>query len=302
MRELWRRLSRPWERRAFCLSLLSMAFVFFFAGCMGPDYLLGTDYRQAEILYGHGAISQARSKATDVGVDDPDYERARKLLKDIDALAIILSREHMELAEAYEKAGILRKAIHEYNIVLGINPSNKWARKKIDLLGKIYTGETPGEPLPPLEEVRKKIIKAKKSEAGPEKKAARHYVKGKLYFVSGRYNKAIKHFSMALEAEPDYKDAEIFLNLARLERQGFIDFHINKGITLFQKDELERAIKEWNRVLAVDPDNTEAAEYKKRAEAIEVKVKEIKDTQDVMKTPLKKEANGPDNPLPLLLR
>ncbi|MFQ5354564.1 MAG: tetratricopeptide repeat protein, partial [Thermodesulfobacteriota bacterium] len=152
------------------------------------------------------------------------------------------------------------------------------------------------------EEVRKKISKAKKKEAGPEKKAERHYVKGKLYFVSGKYNKAIKHFTAALKAVPDYKDAEVFLNLARLERQGFIDFHINKGVTLFQKEELELAIKEWNRVLAVDPGNTEAAEYKKRAEAIEVKVKEIQDTQGIMKTPLRNEANGPDNPLPLPLR
>ncbi|MFQ5427486.1 MAG: tetratricopeptide repeat protein [Thermodesulfobacteriota bacterium] len=302
MRELWRRLSRLWVRRAFCLSLSSLVVVFFICGCTGPDYLLGTDYRQAEILYGHGAIPQARSKAMDVGEQDPDYERARKLLKDINDLALILSREHMELAEAYEKAGILRKAIHEYDIALRINPSNKWVEKKLTLLGKIYAGETPGEPLPRLEEVRKKISKAKKKEAGPEKKAERHYVKGKLYFVSGKYNKAIKHFTAALKTVPDYKDAEVFLNLARLERQGFIDFHINKGVTLFQKEELELAIKEWNRVLAVDPGNTEAAEYKKRAEAIEMKVKKIQDNQGVMKTPLRKEANGSDNPLPLPLR
>ncbi len=269
---------------------------------MGPDYLLGTDYRQAEILYERGAIPQARDKAGDVGADDPDYARAQKLLKDIDALSLVLSREHMELAEAYEKAGILQKALHEYNIALSINPENKWARKKLLLLGTISSDESSSEPAAGLEEMRKKIQKARTTEVGPEEKAARHYVKGKLYFVSGKYNKAIKHFKIALEAVPDYKDAEVFLELVRNERKSFIDFHLKKGVTLFQKEELELAIKEWNTVIAVDPKNTEAAEYKKRAEAIEVKVKKIQDTQDITKTPVRQETNGAESTLPLLLR
>lgn len=302
MTRLWQRLLKLWGMRVFYLNFAVFSFAFFFVGCVGPDYVLGTDYRQAEILYERGVIPQARDKAADVGKEDPDYARAQKLLKDIDALSLILSREHMEMAEAYEKAGILKKALQEYNLALSINPSNKWARKKLLLLGKISTGENPGEPSTGLEEIRKKIRKAKKSEEGPEKKAARHYVKGKLYFVSGKYNKAIKHFSAALADVPDYKDAEVFLNLVRLKRKNYIDFHMKKGVTLFQKEELELAIKEWNGVLAMDPGNKEAAEYKKRAEAIEVKVKKIKDTQDVKKTPVKQEKKGLDSPLPLLLR
>jgi len=260
-----------------------------FTGCVSvePDYLLATDYRQAEILFERGSIPLAMEKAESIGKGSPDYKRARVLLKDINVLALTLSREHMEMAEAYEKAGILKKAMREYRTALLYNPSNNWGRKKLALLGRISASDKPGEPLPGLEEMKKEIHKAKKKEMGPEKKAARHYAKGKFYFISGKYNRAIKHFSAALKDMPDYKDADVFLRLARLERQNFIDLHIKQGVTLFQKEELDKAIKEWDRVLAVDSKNTEAADYKKRAEAIEKKVKKIKDNQSEKTEPVK---------------
>ncbi len=265
------------------------------SGCVGigPDYLFSTDYRQAEILFEQGFVTMARDKAGAVPRDDPEYKKARRLLKDINALALKLSQEHMELAEAYEKAGIVKKAMHEYRVALRYNPSNKWAKKKLALLSGIPTGEEPGEAMPRLEEVKKKIRRARKNEAVPEEKAARHYVKGKLYLISGKYNRAIRHFKAALKAMPDYKDAGVLLKMARLERQHFIDFHIKKGVTLFQKEELDKAVKEWNSVLAMDPGNTEAADYKKRAEAIQKKVRKIKDTQKNGKAvPVKPEAGG----------
>lgn len=289
MTKLWKRLSGPWERRAFCLSLTIVVFGFFLSGCagVGPDYLLATDYRQAEILFEAGFIPQAREKAGAVTADDPDFVRAKALLKDINTLALKLSREHMEMAEAYEKAGLLKKAMGEYTAALRYNPSNHWARKQLALLGKIPRGEGPGEPMPGLEEIKKELRKAKKKEMGPEKKAARHYAKGKFYFISGKYNKAIKHFTASLKDMPDYKDADVFLRLARLERKNLIDFHIKQGVTFFQREELEKAVKEWDRVLAMDPKNAEAAGYKKRAEAVEKKVKKIKDKQIVKPGSLK---------------
>lgn len=289
MTKLWKRLLRPWARRAFCLSLGIALFGVVLTGCVGigPDYLLATDYRQAELLFEQGFIPLAMEKAESIGKQDPDYKRGQVLLKDIHVLAMTLSREHMEIAEAYEKAGILRKAMREYRTALLYNPSNNWGRKKLALLGRISAGDKPGAPLPGLAEMKKEIKKAKKKEIGPETKAARHYAKAKFYFISGKYNRAIKHFNAALKDMPDYKDADVFLRLARLERQNFIDFHIKQGVTLFQREELEKAVKEWDSVLAVDPKNTEAADYKKRAEAIEKKVKKIKDNQSEKIEPVK---------------
>jgi len=277
----WRTLSGSWAKRAFCLSLLVGALGL--SGCVGigPDYIVASDYRQAEILFEQGFIPQARERVKAIPRDDPEYNKAKKLLKDINALALKLSREHMEMAEAYEKAGILNKAMHEYTLALRYNPSNKWASKKLALLGGISTGEKPGEPIPDIEEVKKKIQKAKKNEVVPEEKAERHYVKGKLYLLSGKYNRAMRQFKVALRVMPYYKDADVLLEMARIERQHYIDFHLKNGVTFFQKEELDKAVKEWTKVLAMDPGNTEAADYKKRAEAIEKKVKKIKKDQDV---------------------
>jgi len=259
------------------------------SGCVGigPDYFWATEYRQAEILFQEGFIPQAREKTEALLAKAPGHVKARALLKDINTLAATLSTEHVEMAEAYEKAGLLKKTIHEYNAALRYNPSNKWARKKLALLGNIPTGDSPNEPPPGLEVIKKEIRKAKKAEIGPEKKAARHYVKGKLYFISAKYNKAIKHFTAALKDMPDYKDADVFLRLARLERQNMIDYHTNQGVIFFQKEELKKAIKEWNIVISVDPANAEAADYKKRAEVIEKKVKKIKAHQNKKEQPKK---------------
>ncbi len=280
MPKLLKRLSGGWAKRTFFLSFLVAAL--FMAGCagIGPDYITASDYRQAEILFEQGYVIMAREKARSVLKGDPDYEKSQRLLRDIKTLALKLSQEHMEMAEAYEKVGIIQKAMHEYRVALRYNPDNNWGKKKLRLLSKISSGEKAGEPMPRLEEVKKKIRKARKKEMVPEKKAERHYVKGKLYLISGKYNKAIKQFKAALRDMPDYKDAEVLLKMASLERQHYIDFHIKRGVTLFQKEELDDAVKEWNKVLAMDPGNTEAADYKKRAETIQEKLKKIKDTQD----------------------
>jgi len=280
LRKLWKRLSGPWARRVCCLSLFVAALAI--AGCagIGPDYITATDYRQAEMLFEQGFVIMAREKAAAVMKGDPDYDKAQRLLKDINTLALKLSQEHMEMAEAYEKAGIIQKAMHEYRVALRYNPSNNWGKKKLALLGKISSGEAPGEPLPHLEEVKKKIRKARKNEMVPEEKAERHYVKGKLYLLSGKYNRAIKHFKAALRDMPDYKDADVLLRMARLERKHYIDFHIKRGVTYFQKEELEQAVKEWNKVLAMDPGNDEAADYKKRAVTVQEKLKKIKDDEN----------------------
>ncbi len=290
MRKLWKRLSGPWTKRACCLSLFIA--VLALAGCagIGPDYITASDYRQAEMLFEQGFVIMAREKARAVMKGDPEYEKSQRLLKDINTLALKLSQEHMEMAEAYEKAGIIQKAMHEYRVALRYNPSNNWGKKKLALLGKISSGEKPGEPMPRLEEVKKKIRKARKNEMVPEEKAERHYVKGKLYLLSGKYNRAIKHFKAALRDMPDYKDADVLLRMARLERQHYIDFHIKRGVTYFQKEELDQAVKEWNKVLSMDPDNAEAADYKKRAETIQEKVKKIKDSENGKKKRKKAEA------------
>lgn len=266
-------------RRVFFLSITTIWVAALFSGCagIGPDYLVASDYRQAEILYEQGLVTMARQRAEAVVPQDPEYGKARSLLKDINALAMKLSQEHMEMAEAYEKAGIVNKARHEYTLALRYNPSNRWAERKLSILKGIPTGEAPGEPMPRLEEVKKKIRKAKKNEIVPEKKAERHYVKGRLYLLSGKYNRAIKQFEAALRYVPDYKDAGVLLDMARLERNHYIDFHLKKGVKLFQKEELEKAVKEWDKVLAMDPGNTEAGDYKKRALAVEKKIEKIKD-------------------------
>ncbi|MFQ5442141.1 MAG: tetratricopeptide repeat protein [Thermodesulfobacteriota bacterium] len=269
-------------KRISCLSLLGAVLFLFAAGCahVSPVYIFGSDYRQAVILYEKGLIMEAKKKARAVQKTSPDYKPAVELIKEVDRLAPEISREHMELGEDYEKAGIVTKAIEEYALALKYNPSNHWVERKIKILSELKDQRKPGK-------VEKTFLKIKKSMESnkaegardPEEAAGEHYIRGKFYLVTGNYWRAIDAFTAALKSVPDYKDAEGLLKRAIREKKWFTEYHFKRGLEFFKKEELDLAIREWNTVLSLDPSNTEAADYRKRAEAIREKVEKIKERQ-----------------------
>lgn len=273
---------RASAKRISCLSLFGAVLFFVAAGCahVSPVYIFGSDYRQAVILYENGLIMEAKDKAVLVEKTSPDYKPAVELIKEVDRLAPEISREHMELGEDYEKAGIVTKAIQEYALALKYNPSNHWVKRKIKILSELKNQKKPGEVNKALVKIKKSIKNSKAGEGrDPEEAAGEHYIRGKFYLVTGKYWQAIDEFTAALKIVPDYKDAGGLLARAIREKKWFTDYHFKKGLEFFKKEELGPAIKEWDRVLSLDPSNTEAADYRKRAEAIRQKVEKIKERQ-----------------------
>ena len=261
--------------RTFFLRLFVAVAVMAISGCvhLTPGYLLGSGYEKAVALYESGYVIEAGEAAEKVGEDDPDYGRAQKLISEIRALRLEIAREHMELAEDYEEAGILNMAIKEYRAALKYNPTNAWVKRRIEDLTVLLSERKKVERAEMIETLRGKGTKE------PEEVARARYTRGRLYLESGSFNKAIEEFTAVLKAVPGYKDTEVLLERARGERKTAIDYHFKKGIDYFQKENLELAIDEWDVVLDLDPGNAEAADYKKRALAIMEKVKEIKERQ-----------------------
>lgn len=83
---------------------------------------------------------------------------------------------------------------------------------------------------------------------------------------SGDMNAAIAAFEKALKRDPDNAEIAKHLRDARDERQRLIDKHLNAGVKFFNQDLLTEAIQEWDAVLALDPSNQEASNYKKQAQ------------------------------------
>ncbi len=277
---------RTWRKRALRFRFLAIAALLALAGCvqLSPDYLkveLTRDYfkgstsTRAELLYKSGYLVEARRLADTVSRDDPDYKAAQKLKSDIASVLEDISIRHTELGEDYENAEIYPAALREYGEALKLNPSNHTARARIkELRAYLDEGKRPAQP----------AATAKKSDRSddnddPSFIANMHYNKGRIYLSSGTYNKAIDEFNLVLKYIPGHADAKKLLERARAERENSISAHFKKGIGYFEAEQMELAIKEWDVVLELDPDNKTAADYRSRADAIIKQLKKIREKQ-----------------------
>ncbi len=238
-----------------------------------PDYLEGSAYTKAELLYRSGYLVEAREIAEGIAKDDPDYRAAQKLRSDIDSVLEDISIRHTELGEDYENAEIYAPALREYGEALKLNPSNQTARTRIkELRAYLDEGERPAPAV---------AKKAEKNDAfdDPSFTANMHYNKGRIYLSSGSYNKAVDEFNLVLKYLPGHVEAKKLLEKAKAEREISISVHLKRGIGYFEAEQMELAIKEWDAVLELDPDNKTAADYRSRADAILKELKKIREKQ-----------------------
>lgn len=83
---------------------------------------------------------------------------------------------------------------------------------------------------------------------------------------AGKLNDAIASFEKALSIDPGNSDAKSLLNEAKQERAAQIDMHMKKGLQYNSEENLQAALKEWEAVLALDPNHAQALEYKERTQ------------------------------------
>ncbi len=266
---------------AWPLRFILLALLFAIAGCVQftPQFLMGSNYEKAELLWQQGLILEARETALMVGKKEPEYKEARALLSRIKPLSLEVAREHMELGEDYDKAGITLKAIKEYRLSLRYNPANTFVKGK---LRRLVEGAAADVNRENVEKKRRKAKKRKKKieESDPEVSANIHYMRGKIYLDSLAYTEAIVEFEAVTALMPGFLDARILLGRAIKGRDYQVDRHFKKGISYFQKEEMELAVEEWSIVLRLNPSHQEAKEYKGRAEQIIERIKKIKERQD----------------------
>lgn len=249
-------------------------------GCVvfTPEYVKGSDYERAKLLYESGYLFESRVMAEKVSKDHPSYGAARTLLKDIQKVFLDIAREHMEMGEDYERAGIIPSAVSEYKKSLKYNPYNLLVKRRITMLveGAPVTGKVIASKKSKPNGARKTFAK---KVVDQEELANEHYMKGKLYLESRAYHKAIQEFSSVMDILPSFMDTKELLDKAMNERDDTVDFHFKRGINYFQREEIGLAIREWNIVLDLDPENKDAEDYKKRAMLIMERLQKIKERQ-----------------------
>lgn len=106
-----------------------------------------------------------------------------------------------------------------------------------------------------------------KPAASTATEAAKLVDTGVARLEAGDVNKAISSFRKALKVDPKNADAAKYLQQAEQKKADLINQHLKSGIKYFNNEQLELAMNEWEKALALDPKHAKALEYKQRTQA-----------------------------------
>ena len=203
--------------------------------------------------------------ADTIGKDDPEYREAESLSAEIQAASVKLAARHAALGREYEEAGIIPRAISEYRRSLELDPAGTAIGRRLAMLEAVASSSDSWDQRALFPETLDTVDA--------------RYMKGRAYLLTGDFAEAIVEFKAVLRILPSDADTGRLLRAAERGLTDAVDTHIKKGISYFEKEEMSLAIKEWDIVLELDPENVKADEYKKRAKVILERLKNIKKRQ-----------------------
>ena len=99
---------------------------------------------------------------------------------------------------------------------------------------------------------------------------ASYYQMGKASSTTKNYEKAIKYYSLV---DPEYKDVKRLKTDIEVK---LAENHYLQGVKYFLKEEIVKAIHEWDIAVALNPDHTKAKSDMEQAKKILKQVEEIK--------------------------
>lgn len=117
-----------------------------------------------------------------------------------------------------------------------------------------------------------KDVVARKKEAVTENKNATHYQAGLNFFEQKQYLKAYDAFS---KVDPAYGDVKAKMAELKEQMKAESDILYRNGVTFFLNEKLDEAIEEWEKALALDPENEKARKDSENAKQLLKKINEI---------------------------
>jgi tetratricopeptide (TPR) repeat protein len=192
----------------------------------------------------------------------PEHKEAKKHLELIGKRLedIVNKGEFKGVNELYYAQGVVfyingewLKAIAEWANALRLDPSNEELSEFI------------------------KIAEKKKGEEEVFEKAEVLYRDGLAHYNEGKIDEAIEDLEEATKINPEHTKAQDYLAKAREKvttkkeekeqrtRREIVDRHYFQGIDYYAEGKFEKAVKEWDEVLSIDPEHKGAKEYIKKA-------------------------------------
>ena len=196
----------------------------------------------------------------------PQDEEAGQELKKAQGLLTKKSKENL-LGEYYDKGlslfleGNFIESLKYWENILSISPENEVAK---DYIRKIKSkgGQTP-VPAETTKESQAKSNEPKKGEKSNGKVLPKDiedlpvniYKKSVALYETGEYQNAIESFETLLKKNPDDQQAIEWIAKIKKERVAKAEEHYQKGLVLYSKSEMDKAIKEWQIALQIYPEH-----------------------------------------------
>jgi tetratricopeptide (TPR) repeat protein len=76
---------------------------------------------------------------------------------------------------------------------------------------------------------------------------------------------AMELFDRVLAKDPTHVEAKRFLDNSQRQLHLKIEQHFNRGLSFYANEDYDNAIREWERVLAFNPDHAQSLEYREQA-------------------------------------
>ena len=86
----------------------------------------------------------------------------------------------------------------------------------------------------------------------------KYFDQGKVFYTQGKLNQAQSSFNMVLSLNPDHKEAKEYLTLIGPRRAELIGVYSSEARSRTRAKDMAKAIENWQKVLDLDPDNSEA--------------------------------------------
>jgi len=192
-------------------------------------------FRQARRLYDRMDYSETITLLKEILTIDPDHTTSKNYLRRANQKLLDLAEQHYERAQNFFNQKKWDIVYQECNLTLSMN-HNHAAAKELQQLALANISID-------------KLLD-----------------KGLRYYERGDYLNARSTFRQVLAKEPYNPTASNYLTRIETELKNRVKELFNMGLEKYTEADYEEAIKEWKKILDIDPDHKSAKDYIQKAQ------------------------------------
>lgn len=216
---------------------------------------------------------------------DPSYESARQEIKALQGRIDEFISAKMQAGERAFQRGDLAAAEDQFQAILKMSPGHREANNYRQRITEAKRGRVEShmrnamslfdarlwsravEAFERVLEVEpsNKLAASKRNQALSMIDLKDLYEQGERYYNRGQFTQAMELFDRVLAKDPNHVEAKRYLDNSQRQLHLKIEQHFNRGLTYYANEDYDNAIKEWERVLAFNPEHAQSLQYREQA-------------------------------------